>query len=160
MTTGTACVIADERKQHSTKATLWLHQLTVFHLKRSSMSTYDDDDIPLAVIKARSAGPSTVSNGTKSAESLSKRVVHKTALSAELNLKSKSISKDSKSKESKKADIKEPKVASEWADFNHSSGSASKKSKTWAEWARSNTPLLVFIGLVVIIVGCRCCKCF
>eukprot|EP00291_Cryptomonas_curvata_P029754 CAMPEP_0172213940 /NCGR_PEP_ID=MMETSP1050-20130122/37879_1 /TAXON_ID=233186 /ORGANISM="Cryptomonas curvata, Strain CCAP979/52" /LENGTH=181 /DNA_ID=CAMNT_0012894843 /DNA_START=104 /DNA_END=645 /DNA_ORIENTATION=+ len=130
------------------------------------MSAFDDDDIPLAVVKAKAVSSATnaATNG-KSKAPASGKAEAKKIVSTEVKenksiVASKSSGKDSPvpARESKKEvkELKKAKSSSEWADVdNYALSYSSKKPKSWFEWARANTPLVIFLGLVVIIVSCR-----
>jgi hypothetical protein len=126
------------------------------------MPTYDDDDddVPLSIVLAKSTRPSTATNGSKAREPQPKKDIKKSSGQADTvdnDAKAKSVGKSTKTKENKKSqnDAKNTNVSSEWAEVNVSNASTSRKQKSWAEWSRANTPLLVFLGLVVVIVACR-----
>jgi hypothetical protein len=127
------------------------------------MSSFDDDDIPLAVVKAKAASSASNDNADRRSTAPGVKDVKKVASTTGKDSKSKVATKvsgkdspvagrDSK-KESK--DLKRAKSSSEWADIDNSLRYSSKKSKSWFDWARANTPLVIFLGLVLIIISCR-----
>jgi hypothetical protein len=130
------------------------------------MSAFDDDDIPLAVVKAKVVGSASNAaiNGKSKTPATGKAEVKKVVSTEGKENKSKVASKgpgkDSlvPGRESKKEgkDLKKSKSSSEWAEVdNYPLSYSSKKQKSWFAWARANTPLVIFLGLVVIIVSCR-----
>jgi hypothetical protein len=130
------------------------------------MSAFDDDDIPLAVVKAKAVTSATnaATNGKSKApasdKAEAKKVVSTEGKDSKSKVASKSSGKDSPvpGRESKKdgKELKKGKGSSEWAEVdNYALSFSSKKPKSWFEWARANTPLVIFLGLVVIIVSCR-----
>ncbi len=130
------------------------------------MSAFDDDDIPLAVVKAKavsSSAPNAAANIKSKTPATSKEVKKVASTEGKENkskVAPKGSGKDSPApgRDSKKEgkDLKKTKGSSEWADVdNYALSYSSKKSKSWFDWARANTPLVIFLGLVVIIVSCR-----
>ncbi len=126
------------------------------------MLSYDDDDIPLAVVKAKSSKP--VVSSSKAQDSQATKDTKKPPTSnqnKDVRVKPKVSSQDAPaSKDSKRInkDAKKTNVSSEWADFDNQSSASSKKSKTLFEWARSHTTFLIFMALVVFLVACRCAR--
>ncbi len=135
--------------------------------KRNSaktMSAFDDDDVPLAVVRAKAISSATnaASNGKSkllaSGKAEAKKVVSTEGKENKSRVASKGSGKDSPGRESKKEskELKKAKSSSEWVEAdNYAMSYSSKKSKSWFELARANTPLVIFLGLVVIIVSCR-----
>ena len=126
------------------------------------MLAFDDDDIPLAVVKAKvgkAAGSSTEQTRSASESQASKSLKQPPVSNAskDSSIKIKGVKESVTSKDTKKT-IKDPKktiVSSEWADFDTRSSTSTKKSRSLTDWARSNTYALLFTGLVIFLVACR-----
>ena len=123
------------------------------------MLAMDDDDIPLAVVKAKvgkAAGSSTEQTHSASESQASKNLKQQNS-SKDSSIKIKGVKESATAKDTKKTS-KDPKktiVSSEWADFDKRSSISTKKSKSLTDWARSNTYALLFTGLVIFLVACR-----
>ncbi len=127
------------------------------------MSAFDDDDIPLAVVKAKVVGSVSIAAANDKANKTATSKDTKKVAESKSKVAAKSPGKDSpvpgRDNKKENKELKKTKSSSEWADVDHHTFSySSKKSKSWFDWARANTPLVIFLGLVVIIVSCRSCR--
>jgi hypothetical protein len=130
----------------------------------ASFDDGDDDDVPLAFVKAAHSAKATnvispqVSQHPKASDkpapdSNSKSKDKKSVSQQEPKQISEINGKEKKENKAQKRD----RNVSDWAeiDRNLKLNSSTSSLKTWKSWASSNTPLIFFLGATAVIIGCR-----
>ena len=103
----------------------------------------DDDDIPLAFVVKPLVTPSSQDEGNVKSKDAKKNV-------------EKNQGKEKKGKDPKAGKQIKQKSSSEWEDLDYLSRPVVlRKQKSFLDWARSNSTLLLFLGSVILIVSCR-----